>query len=86
MQLIHNDSYKNPWRIFYAFVVLYSAFMMYLCYELNIWVDEAYTLDTTSAKYSLSKVIYQSYNFESQPPLYFILLWLWRSLPVFIHL
>jgi hypothetical protein len=80
MQLIHNDSYKNPWRIFYAFVVLYSAFMMYLCYELNIWVDEAYTLDTTSAKYSLSKVIYQSYNFESQPPLYFILLWLWRQI------
>jgi uncharacterized membrane protein len=80
MELVNRNSYKKFWRMFYVFVVLYAALMSYLCYELNIWIDEAYTLDTSSSKYSLSGVIKQSYSFESQPPLYFVLLWFWRKI------
>jgi hypothetical protein len=67
-------------RLFYGFIVLYTATLLYLSKVLNIWLDEAYTLDTTS--YKLSKVITQSYSFESQPPIYFILLSLWRKISV----
>lgn len=80
MELVNRNSYKKFWLAFYIFLVVYTGLMLYLCYELNIWMDEAYTLDTTSSKYSLSGVIHQSYYFESQPPLYFVLLWLWRKI------
>ncbi len=60
----------------YIFFFLYAAFVIYLCYTLNIWIDETYTLDTTS--YNLKGVIRQSYNFEGQPPAYFIILSWWR--------
>ena len=66
--------------LFFSFLLLYTGVMLWLCNELNIWMDEAYTLDTTSAKYKLHLVIKQSYYFESQPPVYFILLSLWRKL------
>ena len=61
---------------FYGFIVLYSACLIYLCYELNVWEDETYTLHTTSL--SLPGVINKSYHFEGQPPVYFLLLRLWR--------
>ena len=80
MELVNRNSYKKFWMSFYIFLVVYTGLMIYLCYELNIWMDEAYTLDTTSSRYSLSGVIHQSYYFESQPPVYFVLLWLWRKI------
>lgn len=80
MELVNRNSYKKFWMLFYIFLVVYTGLMLYLCYELNIWMDEAYTLDTTSSHYSLSGVIHQSYYFESQPPVYFVLLWLWRKI------
>jgi len=64
--------------LFYGFLIVYSAVLLYLCKVLNIWLDEAYTLDTTARP--LSEVISQSYSFESQPPVYFILLSLWRKI------
>ncbi len=80
MELVNRNSYKKFWLVFYVFLVVYTGVMLYLCYELNIWMDEAYTLDTTSSKYSMSGVIHQSYYFESQPPVYFTLLWAWRKI------
>jgi Dolichyl-phosphate-mannose-protein mannosyltransferase len=80
MELVNRNSYKKFWMLFYIFLVVYTGVMIYLCNELNIWMDEAYTLDTTSSRYSLKGVIHQSYYFESQPPVYFILLWLWRKI------
>ncbi len=80
MELVNRDSYKKFWMLFYIFLVAYTGLMVYLCSELNIWMDEAYTLDTTSSRYSLSGVVHQSYNFEGQPPIYFILLWFWRKI------
>ncbi len=44
---------------------------------LNIWIDEAYCLNTTGK--SLQYAISQAINFELQPPLYFALLNIWRS-------
>ncbi len=44
---------------------------------LNIWTDEAYSLDTTGK--NLQYAINQAINFELQPPLYFVLLNIWRS-------
>src|ERR1035437_6822211 len=64
--------------IFYSFLVLYFAILIYLSNEINIWEDEVYSLNTTSN--NLSNVVSQSYNFEAQPPVYFILLALWRHI------
>ena len=72
---------KNIWErniIFYGFLFLYTACLIYLCYELNVWEDEIYTLNTSSLK--LPDVISKSYSFEGQPPGYFIFLALWRNI------
>ena len=78
--MLQNGNNNLKKILFFSFLLLYAGIMLWLCKELNIWMDEAYTLDTTSAKYSLPLVIKQSYYFESQPPVYFILLSLWRKL------
>ena len=71
---IENKKYANiP---FYVFTVFYFSILLYLAYKVNIWEDEAYSLNTTSN--NLAKVIAQSYSFEGQPPVYFILLAIWR--------
>jgi len=62
--------------VFCLFLLLYAGALIYLCSQLNVWVDETYTLNTTSR--SLTQVMSQAYNFEGQPPVYFVLLSLWR--------
>src|SRR5437870_9561843 len=62
--------------LFYGFLIAYACILIFLCYTLNIWEDESYSLHTTSN--SLAMVIRQSYYFEAQPPVYFLLLSLWR--------
>ena len=64
--------------IFYTFLCAYIIFLTYLSVNLNIWIDEMYTLDTTS--YNLKTVIKKSYDFEAQPPAYFVLLAIWRTI------
>ena len=64
--------------IFFGFLIVYSILLLYLSYKINISEDETYTINTTSR--DLAGVIKQSYNFEGQPPFYFILLSLWRHL------
>ncbi len=49
-----------------------------LAYFLNIWQDEAYTLQTTS--HTLAYAFHQSLAFEQSAPLYFMFLTLWRHL------
>lgn len=72
------SKFKTQEIIFFAFLVLYAFFTIYLGYIINIWEDEAYSLNTTSL--SLKDVVFESYNFEGQPPVYFLLLTLWRLL------
>jgi hypothetical protein len=50
----------------------------YLSYSLNIWEDEIYSLKSTQG--SINSTIRQALNFEGQPPIYFILLNLWRHI------
>jgi len=79
-----HKSYKNlNWQridsyLFYTFLLIYATYLFFLCYKLNIWEDEAYSLSTSAN--SLSKVINLSYYFEGQPPGYFIILSLWRKI------
>ncbi len=80
MDAMHNSGNNRTTLFFYFFLLVYAAVMLCLCNALNIWMDEAYTLDTTSAKYNFAGVIHQSYFFESQPPGYFIILWIWRKI------
>ena len=63
---------------FYTFILVYAAAITFLSARLNISNDEIFSLDTTSN--NLSGVIRQSYNFEGQPPVYFILLSIWRNI------
>ncbi len=49
-----------------------------LAAKLNIWIDEAYTLDTTSR--GVQYAIQQAIGFEEQAPFYFLLLSLWRTI------
>lgn len=67
---------KDTHILFYLFISIYSFLLLFLAYSINIWEDEAYTLNTTSN--NLGNVISESYGFEGQPPFYFILLAIWR--------
>ena len=78
-ELLNRDKAgSNTNIVFWFFLLVYAAFIIYLCRVLNIWIDEVYTMDTTS--YSLRGVISQSYNFEGQPPAFFVFLSLWRTI------
>jgi uncharacterized membrane protein len=59
-------------------VVLHLLITIPLAYKLNIWTDEAFTLNTTAK--TLGYAINQANHFEQQPPLYFMLLNLWRGM------
>ena len=71
---------KVEWRnlIFYGFIIVYSISLIFLSFKLNISIDEAYSLHTTSN--NLSTVIKQAYDFEGQSPFYFLLLAIWRHI------
>jgi 4-amino-4-deoxy-L-arabinose transferase-like glycosyltransferase len=61
-----------------ALAGLYLAVALPLAARLDIWVDEAYTLETTGG--GLRHALHQALFFEGQPPLYFLWLALWRTL------
>ncbi|HEV7180287.1 MAG TPA: hypothetical protein VGN11_10450, partial [Candidatus Baltobacteraceae bacterium] len=52
--------------------------MFVLAYVLNIWQDEAYTLQTTSR--GIVYAFHQAVAFEQSAPLYFLALTLWRHI------
>jgi len=56
----------------------HATVAIFLAAELNVWIDECYTLDTVSG--SIGYAWSQSITFESQPPGYFLLLNLWLRL------
>ena len=62
--------------IFFLFLILYTSFLLFISNRMVIGEDEAYTLSTTS--FSLLKVIKLSYSFEGQPPVYFVIISIWR--------
>lgn len=60
------------------FSVIYYGIVIFLCGYLNIWEDEVYSLNTSSK--TLVYALHQSFYFELQPPVYFLLLTIWRFL------
>lgn len=61
-----------------AIAALYLAVALPLAARLDLWIDEAYTLETTGR--GVGYALHQALFFEDQPPLYFLLLSLWRAL------
>jgi hypothetical protein len=82
-------SHASVWRSFrfwthqrfqsiqYGFIIgLHLFIVIYLAIVLNIGVDDAYSLDTTSKDFAYT--LHQAIHFEIQAPLYFIFLYFWR--------
>jgi hypothetical protein len=65
-------------RSFCWLLALHLLLTLPLALGLNLWIDEAYSLDTTQL--GVWATGQQAITFENQPPLYFVLLSLWRSL------
>ena len=61
-----------------ALILLNLAITITLSATLNIWIDEAFTLLTTSR--DIPYAIKHSIEFELQPPAYFVLLNIWRNI------
>ena len=59
-------------------VLLHLALVVPLAAVLNVWIDEAYTLRATGD--GLAHAVRQALGFELQPPLYYVILTLWRGL------
>lgn len=75
---ISSNKYITNKNAVILIIVIHVLITLFLSYKLNISEDEAYALNTSSKgiKYAFS----QSINFENQPPLYFLLLTLWRKI------
>jgi hypothetical protein len=65
-------------RIVSLLILLHLGITIPLAYRLSIWTDEAFTLNTTGQ--GIAYAFRQAIRFELQPPLYFVLLNLWRDL------
>jgi hypothetical protein len=57
-------------------IALHLAITVPLAWLLNAWLDESYTLHTTGQ--GIAYAFDQAIHFELQPPLYFVLLAVWR--------
>ena len=71
------NTYIKPQRIPHILIFFNLIISLYLATQLNIWIDESYSLATTG-----KDIIYafnQAIKFELQPPLYFLILNIWRS-------
>lgn len=62
--------------LFFAFLLLYTGILIFLAHDTVTWEDELYSLHTSSQDFL--SVIKESYYFEGQPPVYYVLLHLWR--------
>lgn len=63
---------------FFIFVIIYSIYLIFLSNKMGLSYDEPYSLYTSANK--LFEVIRLSYQFEYQPPGYFVILSLWRKI------
>jgi uncharacterized membrane protein len=63
---------------FVACLALYLAITIPLAAVLNLWIDEAYSLETSSK--GIAHALEHARDFELQPPFYFLLLTAWRTI------
>lgn len=64
------------WPLF-LFSIVYYGIMVFLSGYFNVWEDEIYSLNTTSK--GLAYAYHQAFYFEGQPPVWFLLFTIWRS-------
>jgi uncharacterized membrane protein len=69
---------KEPGRLAGLAVILNLCITVPLAAVLNIWFDEAYTLNTSGK--GIGYAVHQAIYFEEQVPLYFVILNVWRGL------
>lgn len=69
---------RNERALVFAIIGLQLCVTVPLANLLNIWIDEAYTLFTTSG--SFTSTMKGAREFEMQPPVYFAELWFWRQM------
>jgi hypothetical protein len=67
-----------PRRMTAVAVAINLAITLPLAYLLNVWQDDAYTLNTTGR--DLSYALHQAIFFEQNAPLYFLLMTVWRHI------
>jgi len=75
------DGPSGKARTYFPFAVIvlgFAAVSLWLAAKLSLYIDELYSLDTTS--HGLSYALHQSLGFEQQPPLFFLALTLWRAI------
>lgn len=75
------DGQSGQARTYFPFAVIvltFAAVSLWLAAKLSLYIDELYSLDTTS--HGLSYALHQSLGFEQQPPLFFLALTLWRAI------
>lgn len=71
--------FRSGERIAIVVVVFLHLLLVFpLAAILNIWIDEAFTLEST--REGLIHAVWRALDYEFQPPLYFIIMTLWRSL------
>ena len=75
LSMMDKGSFHGTTSIFLIFNLFLT---LSLAIVLNIWFDEAYSLDTTSK--TLEYAFSQAIGFEEQAPLYFVFLFLWRQI------
>jgi hypothetical protein len=68
----------NPGIVVGLCVLFHLSIVIPLAALLPIWIDEAYTLNTTGS--SLSYALHQALHFELQAPLYFLVVAIWRKI------
>jgi len=69
---------RNERALVFLVIGLQLCITVPLANLLNIWIDEAYTLHTTSGDFAFA--MKSAREFEMQPPVYFVELWSWRQL------
>ena len=61
-----------------SILVIHFAVVVWLSATLNVWVDETYSMNTTSR--DLPYAVSQALIIEEHPPFFFIVLWFWRQI------
>ena len=71
-------SWGGSYVPFALIALVFTAVALWLSTKLNLYIDELYSLHTTS--HGFAYALAQSIGFEQQPPLFFLALTAWRSL------
>jgi uncharacterized membrane protein len=72
------DKRHREYYIAALIIAVHAAVTVFLSARLNIWLDEVYTLHTSSG--DIISAYKNAILFEGQPPLYFVLITAWRKI------